>query len=415
MVLPWAKNLENMEVKMKKKYLPVGIDPGRDVCGVSILHPNCDDVISTFKIKNVSFPHAEKLIEESVRIAYEHGVEEPIFVLEATNVFWRPLFSYLTRRGFPCHTVCAKQTKYSRGTRMRKTKTDEIDAVHIAKLFKAGESHPTRFPPEPIMNLRELTRTYTFLTDMRVMSLNRIGVILFETFPEFCRIFSTPFIRTALNLMKKRMVHPGNLKEASIEELALTLSKTSKGKLGREKAEELIQGAMSTFGIPEAHKAFSQALSSFATLAEDIERTLKSLEEIISEELEKVPQKLLTIPGMGPVSVASFIGELGEPSQFQSINQVVAWFGLDPAIKQSGSNEGTGKHISKAGTKYGRRTMWLAARSFVRSFDKAGKKYQRLLEKRHWIDALTIIAADLVKICYAMYRDGTVFDKSKYR
>ncbi len=394
-------------------YLPIGIDPGRNVCGVAILHPERDSVLASLKIKNCSFPDAERLTTEASRRA-EKLSREPIFVFEATNVFWRPLFSYLTRRGFICHTVCAKQTRSSRSTGMRKTKTDKIDAKHIARLFKMGESHPTVLPPDPIMDLRELTRAHTFLLDLRVSILNRIGVVLFQINPDFPQAFSNPFGKTPLTLMRKKLVHPQDLKGVGVKELTGILRNTSRGKLGRKKAEELISGAKASFSMPEAYQAFSTILSSLAEAAKALGEVISSLEREITEGLRAVPQKLITLPGMGPVSAASFIGELGDPSRFNNPDQVVAWFGFDPILRQSGNQSGTGKRLSKAGTKYGRRTMWLVARSFAHTFPRAREKYGKLLKNHHWIDAITHIAVDLTKICYAMLRDNTEFDPSRY-
>jgi transposase len=396
-----------------QKYMPVGIDPGRNVCGVAILHPDRDSVITSFIIKNCSFSDAEKLIGEATRKAKVFSAE-PIFVFEATNVFWRPLYSYLSQKGFTCHTVCAKQTKSSRSTGMRKTKTDTIDAHHIARLFQMGESHPTAFPPHPIMNLRELTRAHTFLVDLRARIFNRIGVVLFQINPTFTEAFSIPFCKTSLTLMREKLVHPQDLKETNIKELTTILLKASRGRLSKKKAEVILSNAQNTLSMTEAHQAFSSILSTLAEAALALDEIITSLEKEIAEGLKSVPQNLLTIPGMGPVGCASFIGELGEPSRFHSPDQVVAWFGLDPSLRQSGNQPGTGKHISKAGTKYGRRTMWLVARSFSHTFPPAKKRYKKLLKSNHWIDATTQIASDLVKICYAMLRDQTEFEPSRY-
>lgn len=43
------------------------------------------------------------------------------------------------------------------------------------------------------------------------------------------------------------------------------------------------------------------------------------------------------------------------------------------------------------------------------------KKYNRLKKSRFWKDAKSILAAGLIKICYAMYRDNSAFDPNKIR
>ena len=122
------------------------------------------------------------------------------------------------------------------------------------------------------------------------------------------------------------------------------------------------------------------------------------------------------LPGLGAIGAAYFVSELGDPKDFKNADQVVAWFGLDRVVRQSGKNPGLGHHISKAGSSYGRRALFIATTEFVCYVEKAKRKYLRLVKhqgRRH-IDALTVITADVAKICSAMYRDNKPFDESRY-
>lgn len=121
-----------------------------------------------------------------------------------------------------------------------------------------------------------------------------------------------------------------------------------------------------------------------------------------------MPQKFSTLKGLGSVGAASFISELGSPDKFSNANDALAWFGLDPSISQSGKSKGTGRHISKSGTKYGRETMFLAAGSCLMHNPELKARYRQLKAKgKKPREAKTILAADLVKILYAMYRDNS--------
>jgi len=80
----------------KKLHLPVGIDPSKQSCGVAMIHPEAgnDVVLKSFEIDNCSLDDAMALQRGAETIAQGFG-SEPIHIIEATNVFWRPLFSYL--------------------------------------------------------------------------------------------------------------------------------------------------------------------------------------------------------------------------------------------------------------------------------------------------------------------------------
>ena len=178
----------------KQNFFPIGIDPHEDTSGVCILKPD-GTILSLFSIKNCSKLDTDSLIKQVNKFAKKL---KPIFIIETTNVFWRPLFSYLKRKGYPVETVNSFQTKSSRGTRMRKTKTDLIDAKHIAELYLQGKSHPTKFPDEPLMSLRELTRLNKSLIEIKASLLNRICGYLFQVFPEFWNLIS----KTSLALLQ---------------------------------------------------------------------------------------------------------------------------------------------------------------------------------------------------------------------
>jgi transposase len=119
---------------------------------------------------------------------------------------------------------------------------------------------------------------------------------------------------------------------------------------------------------------------------------------------------------LGTISAASYVSELGSPNNFSNANDALAWFGLDPSIAQSGKSKGTGRRISKSGTKYGRETMFLAAGSCLMHNPELKARYRQLKAKgRKPREAKTILAADLVKILYAMYRDNSEYNPDKIK
>lgn len=394
--------------------MPVGIDPHKDSCGICLVHPSNDEILDSFNIKNCSQTDTEFLIRKASFFARYYNTS-PVFVFESTNVFWRPMFSYLQRAGLECVTVNSYQTKNLRRTLMRKTKTDAIDAKLIADLYKQGKYHETKFHPEPLFSLRELTRLFKFLVDIKARLLNRIYTYLFEIFPEIFAVIPKTSLNTLLTLLKFNLASPQNIINTRVDKLSNILKNASHGKINSSKAEKLKSVAESSFGIPEGNIGFSAALSTLASLYLTIDELLSALENgSIKPLLESVPQKLNTIKGLGSNAAASFVSELGNPHDFNSADSALAFFGLDPVIAQSGRSSGTGHHISHSGTKYGRESMFLAAGTCILHNPKFKEKYKRLKANgRKPKDAKTIIAADLVKICFAMYRDQSDFNPDK--
>ena len=390
-----------------KNEIVVGIDPHSDSLGCVVMHEH--NILSAFSIPNCSKEHTDRLINEAENFAKQFSVET-VFVIETTNVFWRPVFSYLKRVGKTVFTVNSLQTKNARGTKMRKTKTDIIDAKNIVAVYQQNNAHQTKFPDGVLMDLREITRLYSWLVNLQARFLDRMHVYLFQIFPEIFSVFKKKSVnsKTVLTLLEYGLLHPENLRNTRIDKLTNVIVS------GKDKAQELKELAKTSFGIPEGKQGFTICLKTLSELYQYFDNLLKSLEvETIKPLLSQVQHPFSSLKGLGTVQTASFVSELGNPHNFKNADAAVAFFGYDPSISQSGKRTGQGKHISKCGTKYGRETMYLAAGSCMLNNPALKQKYNRLKKSRFWKDAKSILAADLIKICYAMYRDNVPFDPNK--
>ena len=86
---------------------------------------------------------------------------------------------------------------------------------------------------------------------------------------------------------------------------------------------------------------------------------LEELEQEISKLLHITNQVIITISGIGDVLVAIIIGEIGDISRFDSAPKLVAFAGLDVKVNQPSQFVGTQMKITKKGSPYLRRAIWL--------------------------------------------------------
>ena len=132
-----------------------------------------------------------------------------------------------------------------------------------------------------------------------------------------------------------------------------------------------------------------------------IENQLKELDNEISNMLKVLNSEITTITGIGDVLGACILSEIGDISRFEKASQLVAFAGLDVAVKQSEEFLGTEMKITKRGSPYLRRAIWLAAT--VASFkDPALSIYYKNLiarGKKH----LTAIGAVSRKMCNIIF------------
>lgn len=122
------------------------------------------------------------------------------------------------------------------------------------------------------------------------------------------------------------------------------MDKSKAGKKAQQ-LEKVFQNAvvpehMKDACITEIHMLIQQ----FQVFEEQIERTERKIEKLLKE----YDPYMSSVPGLSPVTVATILGELGDPSRFPTGKQVTAFAGLDPSVKQSGKTRKEGK-ISKRG------------------------------------------------------------------
>jgi len=418
---PLAGDDPSAEPLEDRLYLPVGVDPHGDICGVVFAHPypQSKEVLSQRIIRNNNLQDILWLIETGDRLAAPFQAQ-PVYIFEATNVFWRAQRNFLHRAGYATATVCGRQTNHARGTVTRAAKNDLKDAYNITKVFKQGESHATRILPEPLASLREYCRLHQFLTSYSVAIQNRMHCLRYQMHPEFDALFSDPVGATTLALMEAELVQPQRLLQCQLADVTDLTHQASHGKLDAARAAELQLSARFTFATPYAVAGSSFSLKLLAQTYRHIHsQLLPTLEQRIQDTLTAtdfpIQHHLTEIKYFGPVVIGTFLSELGLPEWFTTVDSVVAWFGLDPTVSESANHPTGATHLTKRGTKYGRRMMWLVGRSWSQYVAEGRRLFlqERQQHQRPYDAAVCVVAAKLVRIAFAMVRDGSHFDLAK--
>ncbi|SHD78673.1 IS110 family transposase [Schnuerera ultunensis] len=200
---------------------------------------------------------------------------------------------------------------------------------------------------------------------------------------------------------------PEDMLSVDTETFTELLSEASRGRFSMSKASEIQESAANTFGVSFTNYAFAFQIKQIIAQINFIEKQLEELEPKISELLHQTNQVITTITGIGDVLGAIIIGEIGDISRFESAPKLVAYAGLDVAIKQSGDFVGTQTKISKRGSPYLRRAIWLAAT--VAAFkDPALSVYYQSLKARgkYHLTAVGAVARKMCNIIFAVLRDN---------
>lgn len=391
-----------------------GIDIAKHRHELSILDETGENVLS-IHIAN-SQKGLEKLLDALKTFKIEP--ENILFCIEATGHYWLALYCQLRERGYRLHVINPIQSDALRNLYVRKTKTDKKDALLLADLIRLGRAPATQMASETTLKLQTLSRLRLEFVHQIGGLKNRVLGILDRIFPEYPECFSNVFIRTSRELLKE-YPEPELLAEADLSELTAFLKQCSRGRLHRDRAEQIQALAKGTFGIRLALDAFTLELKLLVEQIEFIEEQVLILEEAIEQILEgfrtnpEQPYRhvLETIPGIGPVLTAAIIGEVGDISRFPNAKALVAYAGLDATVKASGKFEGTRNRISKRGSPTLRNSLWMAAVT-ARRFNPELKAYYdtKRSQGKHSGVATGAVARRLVHLIYSIWKDNRPFE-----
>jgi len=146
--------------------------------------------------------------------------------------------------------------------------------------------------------------------------------------------------------------------------------------------------------------------------------TLKDMDRQLKSMVKDIPSAiyLMSIPGIGSLSAAVFLGELGDPAHFHNARQIVKYAGYDPQESDSGSWVGR-RFISKKGRWLLRKYLFFMSMRVVVLSKYFQEYYLRKLETRNRVgqhprrkEILCAVAIKLIKVIFALLRDKRTFE-----
>ena len=352
----------------------VGIDVSSEFSIVAMLAPTGELIRKPFRIDHnpVGF---HKLLD-ILKKEEERLKRKPIYFVESTGIFHLPLFFFLKSndlKGFVLNPLCVHSTK---NFDLRKVKNDNKDSEAIARLAKYQDVKVSMMPEPQILVLRMMTREYYAVSDMLTMMKNRLCTDLYLLFPGFLNVFSGPFGKTALTVLKS-YPSPRAIRDADTDVLTLLIAKTSRkgSEWASNKVALLRDCAQLASSMPSEFSMLDTKIKIHIDGIEHMQASLNGIEAqvklmIKSKEFPAQAKRnielLDEIPGIGFFTAATLIAEIGDFSLFNSPKALTAFFGLDPSVNQSGKFNGDRNKISKRGTRIGRRILFTVAMASIR-------------------------------------------------
>ena len=304
--------------------------------------------------------------------------------MESTGVYWKPVYAVL-EGVLEIVVANAQHVKKVPGR-----KTDVKDAEWLADLLCHGLLRPSFVPPQPIRELRDLTRYRCKLVQSQAAERNRLLKLLESANIKLASV-ATDVFGVSGRLMLRALIEG----KASPKEMA----ELAKRKL-RSKIPEL---ELALEGRLEEHHRFLLKLQ--LDRLELVEKDLEVLEQRIQQKLQPYAAQLALldeIPGVDWTLAAVLIAELGvDMSVFHNVSQMASWAGVCP-----GNNESAGKRKSSRipkGNVYLKTALVEAAHSAAKAKGTYLRdKFYRLKARRGYKRAAVAIAHKILVAIYHM-------------
>lgn len=381
----------------------VGVDISAEKFDAAFYYPqNNKYVVLTFRQSQNGF---KKFLDKLNNLHEDFSI-----AMESTGTYSNNLFQYLKDLGLNVvllHPYAVKNYLRSRNH----SKTDTLDAKNLAlALFRLGDDAVISSPvPDEFAALKKLIRFRTSLVQEYSNIQKQLRNILRTNMPEIFDFFSSVSSAGIIELLSN---FPSRKSILENKDEVIQLLSSLRG-WSEDKAKSFVMKLESSIGLTDSFDVDSTIISA---LVDNLKRQ-KALIENVDKEIEKIfstfpHNPISTIPGMGSITAATIISEIGDIQRFPTKEQFVSFIGLDPVIKQSGNSIHFGG-ISRKGNSFLRKIFYNFAVRILRIIPKYRNKYDQMKQRgKHPKVILTAIARKLVELTYSIWKKGVDFNPS---
>ena len=365
----------------------VGLDVHKDTVVACVRHMvrnKVQSMVRTFRTTT------QALLELSEWLGEEKCTH---VAMEATGVYWKPVWHILSDGEFPLLLANASEVKNMPGR-----KTDVNDAAWLADLLAHGLIRSSFVPGEATQQMRSLLRTRRQFVRERTSHIQRIQKTL-----EDANIKLDSVITNIVGLSGRRMLQALIEGQTDAEQLAALAN----FRIHASKAE--LQAALE--GRVTAHHRF--LLQLHLEHLDSLDASIASIDREVEANLEPFRaaiERVSTIPGISQLSAEIIVSEIGtDMSQFSADSHLISWAGLCPQNHESAAKRRCSR--LKKGAPWLKPTLvqcaWAATRA-KGTYLQA--QFLRLRSRRGPKKAIVAVAASMLTAIYHMLRNGTSYN-----
>ena len=362
----------------------------------------------------------ETILARIREICKKENFAKAVVGMEPTGHYWKAFANWLEKQdGIKAVLVNPYATKQAKELDDNsQTKSDKKDALTIAKLVKDGRYFELYLPHDVYAELRGLSTARTGLNRRKNALKNTITAVMDEYFPEYEEVFKCPLSGKASRQILKACPFPKFILELGEDGVTDEIKKAVKKTVGRKKAAQLVETAKESIGVDYGEEAAGLKLRLMLEELELLEKQTEELEVQMEAALQKTDYAgfLLSIKGIGVVTLAACLGELGNPARFENPRQMSRMAGYNLVEDSSGKNK-SGTKISKRGRKNLRSVLYQMALIMVATNDEMKQLYHYLKTRKEAplrkMQALIVVSKKILALIHALAKKKENYDPGK--
>ena len=403
-------------LQIKNETLVIGIDIGKGKHYARAFDCRGIELAKLLRFSNTSqgFQTFDEWIKE---IQQQKGKTEVIVGFEPTGHYWFTLGDHLQRKGHrlaivnPYHVKCTRELDDN-----SPTKNDRKDPKTIGMLVKDGRFRDVYIPQDIYQELREAVWERERLQKQLTAINNQIIRWLDIRFPEFNQVFKDWRGKTAWVTLRAFST-PTRIMIQGTQGVLECWRKHIK-KASQKKAERLFNAAKESIGRTAGGEAAEVALQNLLTQYEMIEHQCQGIENLMQELLLRIPNaaKLLDIKGIGMITAAIIVSEIGDINRFKDPRQILKMAGL--SLKENSSGKHKGKTtISKRGRRRLREGLFRVMIPMLANNTEFKMLHIRNITREksplNKMQSIIALCGKLVRVIYAIMTKGYDYDANK--
>lgn len=373
----------------------VGVDIAKYEHVASVL----DGSTGEFLLDSLHFDNNAKGFKLLLSNLCELNKKDVVIGFESTAHYHQTLFSYLSGKKYRCFLINPFMTSRFRSLSLRNAKNDNIDSHAIASFLS--------------FEYRNLIEDDFFLNELKELSIQRDSLLkrssslkiqlltyLDRVFPELESVVSKSGIHSkAVRAILKECPTAGDISSTRIDHLQKLAKDASNNRYSSAKVLAIKEAARTSVGFPSG--ALGLKIRQTIQMLEELKKQIDEVNLAICSSPTVIDSPLHKIKGISSIEIAYIMSAIININRFDSPDKLIAYAGLDPTVKQSGTWQAKSTRMSKRGNRLLRFALIWAANN-VRKHPSKMKDYygKKITEGKSHYNALGHCAAKLCRYIF---------------